>query len=151
VQVSPISIIVAVAEDLSVPPQQVEMFGHRASSQTVCRPSPRRSDFMRVKLAPVGTGVLSQVGRRVIGFPYLSKAWGLVVVVAEASSSASSALVIGAVPFVTKSEKEGPALSLSVKVVGGRFLPLLLLVLGGWGEVVARCRVVVVVAGKHRN
>jgi len=54
---------------------------------------------------------------------------------------------------VTKSEKEGPALSLSVKVVGRRFLPLVLPVLGGWGEVVARCRtiVVVVVPGRQRN
>ena len=34
VQVSPMSIIVAVAVDLEEPPQQVEMLGQRASSQT---------------------------------------------------------------------------------------------------------------------
>lgn len=47
VHVSPMSIIVAVAADLpELPPQQSEMLGQRASSQTVCRFSPRRSDFI---------------------------------------------------------------------------------------------------------
>lgn len=36
VQVSPMSMMVAVAADLEEPPQQSEMFGQRASSQTVC-------------------------------------------------------------------------------------------------------------------
>src|SRR6266480_7115021 len=43
VHVSPINIIVAVAALLSLPPQQSEIFGHRASSQTVCKFNPRRS------------------------------------------------------------------------------------------------------------
>ena len=46
VQVSPMSMMVAVAADLSSPPQQSLMFGHRASSQTVCRFRPRRSAFI---------------------------------------------------------------------------------------------------------
>lgn len=43
VQVSPMSMMVAVAAALSEPPQQSEMLGQRASSQTVWRFRPRRS------------------------------------------------------------------------------------------------------------
>ena len=46
VHVSPISMMVAVAAFRSLPPQHSEMLGHRASSHTVCRPSPRRSDLI---------------------------------------------------------------------------------------------------------
>ncbi|ANB13730.1 hypothetical protein AWJ20_4674 [Sugiyamaella lignohabitans] len=45
VQVSPINMIVAVALDLSEPPQHSPIFGHLASSQTVCSFNPRRSSF----------------------------------------------------------------------------------------------------------
>lgn len=48
----------------SFPPQQSPIFGHRASSQTVCRFSPRRSFLILEKEAPVGILVLRNVGRR---------------------------------------------------------------------------------------
>lgn len=64
VHVSPISMIVAVAFDLSEPPQQSPMLGHLASSQTVCSLSPRRSSFILVNEAPVGIFVLRKEGRR---------------------------------------------------------------------------------------
>ncbi len=41
----------------SVPPQQSPIFGHRASSHTVCRPSPLRSFFILLNDAPVGMDV----------------------------------------------------------------------------------------------
>jgi hypothetical protein len=40
------------------PPQQSPMFGHLASSQTVCSPKPRRSFLILEKEAPVGMEVL---------------------------------------------------------------------------------------------
>lgn len=46
----------------SFPPQQSPMFGHRASSHTVCRPRPRRSFLILEKEAPVGILVLRYDG-----------------------------------------------------------------------------------------
>ena len=62
------SMMVAVAVDLEDPPQQSEMLGQRASSQTVCRFRPRRSRLIEAReedLEGSGAGVLSQGGRRV--------------------------------------------------------------------------------------
>ena len=65
VHVSPISMIVAVAASFPPsPPQHSPMLGHRASSQTVARPKPRRSRLIREKLAPFGIRVLVYDGRR---------------------------------------------------------------------------------------
>ena len=46
----------------SLPPQQSPMFGHRASSHTVCRFRPRRSFLSLAKEAPVGMLVLRYDG-----------------------------------------------------------------------------------------
>lgn len=62
------SMIVAVAADLSDPPQQSLMLGQRASSHTVCRFNPRRSDFIFLKFVLLGMGVCNQVGRRLCSF-----------------------------------------------------------------------------------
>lgn len=48
----------------SFPPQQSPIFGHRASSQTVCKFRPRRSFLIWEKEAPVGILVLRNDGRR---------------------------------------------------------------------------------------
>jgi hypothetical protein len=46
------------------PPQHSPMLGHRASSHTVCKPSPRKSFLIFVKDAPVGMVVLRYDGSR---------------------------------------------------------------------------------------
>ena len=46
----------------SFPPQQSPIFGHRASSQTVCRFKPRRSFLILAKEAPLGMLVLRYDG-----------------------------------------------------------------------------------------
>lgn len=55
--------IVAVASPLS-PPQHCPIFGHRASSHTVCRFSPRRSFLILLYEADVGTLVFKYFGNR---------------------------------------------------------------------------------------
>lgn len=55
--------MVAVASPLS-PPQHCPMFGHRASSQTVCSPNPRKSFLILLNEAEVGTSVLRYDGSR---------------------------------------------------------------------------------------
>jgi hypothetical protein len=106
--------IVAVAADLELPPQQSEILGQRASSQTVWRFRPRRSFLMRLKLGELGMGVLSQEGRRVISF-FLPAGPTRAVLRAYASDGSSGALL----PPETKSEKAGPVFSLSRNVVDG--------------------------------
>jgi hypothetical protein len=107
--------MVAVAADFSDPPQQSEMLGHRASSHTVCRFNPRRSFLIRLKLSPTGTGVFSHSGRRVISFFLPGGPTSAV-----RSSSASEGSRGSAWGLLTKSENDGPALSLFWKVVGFR-------------------------------
>lgn len=46
----------------SLPPQQSPMFGHRASSHTVCSPSPRTSFLILANDAPVGIEVFRYEG-----------------------------------------------------------------------------------------
>ena len=48
----------------SFPPQQSPMFGHRASSQTVWRPRPRRSFLIFAKEEPLGMLVFRNDGSR---------------------------------------------------------------------------------------
>ena len=48
----------------SFPPQQSPVFGQRASSHTVCRPSPRKSFLILAKEEPVGIVVLRKDGSR---------------------------------------------------------------------------------------
>lgn len=55
--------IVAVASPFA-PPQHCPMLGHRASSHTVCRFSPRRSRLILLYDAEVGTDVLRYAGSR---------------------------------------------------------------------------------------
>ena len=110
VHVSPMSMIVAVAALLSDPPQQSLMFGHRASSQTVCRLSPRRSRFMDLYCSLFGMGVWSQEGRRVISFCLPAGPTKAVRISGTSFSGGED----------VKSENEGPALRRSRKVVGGR-------------------------------
>lgn len=62
VQVSPISIMVAVAVWPSEPPQHSPMFGHRASSQTVLRFSLRRSRLIWANLSPPGSSRFNHSG-----------------------------------------------------------------------------------------
>ena len=113
--------MVAVAAALLLPPQQSLMLGQRASSQTVCKFRPRRSFLMRLKLSLAGMGVLSQEGRRV--WDLLRPAgpiWTVWSAWFESMVRSSSG------GFWRKSEKEGPVLRRSLKVVVGR----------GWEEVV---------------
>ena len=112
VQVSPISMIVAVAADFELPPQQSEMLGHLASSHTVWRFSPRRSFLIFLYEELSGMGVLSHDGRRVISF-FLPFGPTRAVFNAYASEGSKA----GSLP-PTNSEKEGPALSLSANLVG---------------------------------
>jgi hypothetical protein len=49
------------------PPQQSPILGHRASSHTVCKFSPRKSFFILLKDSPEGTDVLRYVGSRGLG------------------------------------------------------------------------------------
>lgn len=102
----------AVAADFELPPQQSEMFGHRASSQTVCRFRPLRSFLIFLYDELSGIGVFSHEGRRVISFclPFGPTK-------AVFSAYASDGFSGGSLPL-TKSVKEGPALSLSAKRVG---------------------------------
>ena len=65
------TMIVAVAARLpsasvtpSFPPQQSPMFGQRASSHTVCKPSPRRSFLILEYEAPFGIVVFKYEGNR---------------------------------------------------------------------------------------
>jgi hypothetical protein len=48
----------------SLPPQQSPIFGHRASSQTVCSPNPLKSFLILENEAPEGIEVLRKDGRR---------------------------------------------------------------------------------------
>ena len=109
--VSPISMIVAVAADLELPPQQSDMFGHRASSQTVCRLRPRKSAFIFLYDGPSGIGVFSHKGNLVISF-FLPLGPTNAVFNVYASDGGR-----GPLPE-TKSVNDGPAFSLSAKVVG---------------------------------
>ena len=66
-----VTIIVAVARLLStlpvesiLPPQQSPMFGHRASSQTVCSPNALKSFLILLYDAPEGIDVLRYAGSR---------------------------------------------------------------------------------------
>lgn len=104
--------IVAVAADFELPPQQSEMFGHRASSQTVCRFRPRRSFLIFLYDELSGIGVFSHEGRRVIFF---CLPFGPTRAVFRAYASDESR---GASLPPTKSENEGPVFSLSAKCVG---------------------------------
>ena len=113
VHVSPISMIVAVAALLELPPQQSEMFGHRASSQTVCRLRPRRSFLIFLKLSFAGIGVLSHSGSRVM---VLFRPSGPTVAVLISYASAGSRGAFG----LTKSLNEGPVFNLSWNRVEGR-------------------------------
>lgn len=126
--------IVAVAAFLLLPPQQSEMLGQRASSQTVCRFRPRRSDLIFLKLSLDGMGVLSHEGRRVWvrlrpGGP-----------TSTVRSSRASEADRGGSSALTKSLKEGPVLRRSLKLVGRR--GRVLVVFGGEGSstVVAKGR-----------
>jgi hypothetical protein len=65
VQVSPMSMMVAVAAWPSPPPQHSPMLGQRASSQTVDSLSSRSLDLMAVYLSPPGMARFSQSGLRV--------------------------------------------------------------------------------------
>lgn len=112
VHVSPINMIVAVAADLLLPPQQSEILGHRASSHTVCKFKPRRSFLIFLYDELSGMGVLSHSGRRVICF-CLPFGPTRAVFKAYASEGCSG----GSLPE-TNSVNEGPALSLSAKEVG---------------------------------
>jgi len=60
---SQLTMIVAVALPFP-PPQHSPMFGHLASSQTVCKPSPRRSFLMPLYDFPVGIGCFRNDGSR---------------------------------------------------------------------------------------
>ena len=66
VRIESLTIIVAVAVFLpsavSPPPQQSPMFGHLASSQTVCRFKPRRSFLILLNEGPEGIEVLRYDG-----------------------------------------------------------------------------------------
>ena len=55
--------MVAVAAPLP-PPQQSPIFGHLASSHTVCSPRPRRSFLIPLYDAPVAIGCFRNDGRR---------------------------------------------------------------------------------------
>ena len=112
VQVSPMSMIVAVAADFELPPQQSEIFGHLASSQTVWRFRPLKSFLIFLYDELSGIGVLSQEGRRVISF---CLPFGPTRAVFRAYASDGSRG--GSLP-PTKSENEGPAFNLSAKRVG---------------------------------
>jgi hypothetical protein len=112
--------IVAVALDLSEPPQQSPIFGHRALSQTcinggfggdipVCKFNPRRSFLILAKFPPAGMGRFSQSGRRL-----------------------DPGIDVGSVESARKSEKEGPEFKVSVNDVWGRRVVC--------GEVVASVR-----------
>lgn len=110
--------IVAVAADLSLPPQQSPMLGQRASSHTVCRFRPLKSDFSLLKFVPVGMEVLSHVGSGVCagllrGFDADSGWEG-----DEPSSRDSDILSFGS-GLDRKSPNDGPELSLSVNLVLG--------------------------------
>jgi hypothetical protein len=65
-----VTIMVAVAElrppeaSALFPPQQSPIFGHRASSQTVCKFKPRRSFLILLKDGPFGMDVLRYDGSR---------------------------------------------------------------------------------------
>ena len=113
VHVSPPNIIVAVAALLSLPPQHSPMFGHFASSQTVCRFKPRKSFLIFLKFSLEGIGVLSHDGSRVIVFLRPSgPTWAVLISYASAGASGASGLA--------KSPNEGPALRLSLNAVCGR-------------------------------
>ena len=64
VQSAPMSMSVAVAVPSVPPPQHSPMFGHLASSHTVCSPTPRSCAFISATLAPVAIGVRSHCGSR---------------------------------------------------------------------------------------
>lgn len=104
--------IVAVAADFELPPQQSEMFGHRASSQTVWRFRPRKSFLIFLYDELSGMGVFSHDGRRVISF-CLPFGPTRAVLRAYASEGASG----GSFPL-TNSVNDGPAFNLSAKRVG---------------------------------
>lgn len=103
--------IVAVAADLSLPPQQSEILGHRASSQTVCRFKPRRSFLIFLYDELSGMGVFNHEGKRVICF-----CLPLGPTRAVFNWYASEGLRGGSLPEMNSS-KEGPVLSLSEKMV----------------------------------
>ena len=111
-QVSPISIIVAVAADFELPPQQSEMFGHLASSQTVCKLRPRRSFLIFLYDELSGIGVFNQDGSRVISFCF-----PLGPTSAVFNAYASEGSRGGSLPL-TKSENAGPVFNLSANAVG---------------------------------
>ena len=75
VQVSPISIIVAVAVCPSPPPQHVPMLGQRASSHTVCNFSSRSLALMAVYFSPAGTLRFSQSGFLAFSYSHPGFAW----------------------------------------------------------------------------
>lgn len=113
VHVSPINIIVAVAAALEPPPQHSEIFGHLASSQTVCRFNPRRSFLIFLYDDESGMDVFNHDGRRVISF-FLPGGPTRAVLRAYASSGERG----GSAAPPTKSENDGPLFSLSLNVVG---------------------------------
>lgn len=99
-----LTIIVAVAfrfalssDTSSPPPQQSPMLGHRASSHTVCNPSPLKSCFIFAKDEPEGIEVLRNEGSLVAwALPKMTRS-GLV---SEVKSSREG-------PFARVSEKDG--------------------------------------------
>jgi hypothetical protein len=136
--------IVAVAADFELPPQQSDMFGHRASSQTVWRFRPRRSFLIFLYDELLGMGVLSHDGSRVISF-CLPLGPTRAVFNAYFSDGSSG----GSLP-PTKSEKEGPAFSLSANEVGRtRGLEVGDSVAEGSGAAVAKARIGVVEVGEE--
>lgn len=106
------SMMVAVAADFELPPQQSEIFGHRASSHTVCRFRPRKSFLIFLYDELSGIGVFNHEGRRVISF---CLPLGPTRAVFRAYASDGSR---GGSSPPTKSVNDGPALSLSAKCVG---------------------------------
>lgn len=109
VQVSPINMMVAVAFDLSDPPQHSPMFGHLASSHTVCRPNPRKSFLILLKFCDVGMFVLSQSGNFVCAF--FEVCFSCIAYSSDAESVGGRD---------KKSSKDGPWFSAFVNVVGAR-------------------------------
>lgn len=66
----------------SLPPQQSPIFGHRASSQTVCKPSPRRSFLILEKDFPFGIDVFRYDGRRglLLGQLFRRPRWSITLI-----------------------------------------------------------------------
>lgn len=91
-----ITIIVAVAVPCLPPPQHSPIFGHRASSQTVCKFKSRICSLIFEKFSPVGILVLSQGGKRNLSSSPLAR-----------NNFPLYALDVSGVSFI-KSNKSGP-------------------------------------------